>query len=66
MDIGNTIDYDMKLYQFQTTIVNSTEIFIKGLELTLSHKICWYGQGVCDSFFKILSKLKSKSIILRR
>ena len=48
IDIGNTIGYDMKPYQFKTTIIIYTKVLIKVLNLTVNRKRCWYGQRVCD------------------
>ena len=38
IDICNTIEYDVKLYQVKITIVKYTEVRLKGLNFNLSHK----------------------------
>ena len=34
----NTIQYDNKLYQVKTTIVNCTDVWIKGLKIQTDHR----------------------------
>ena len=36
--IGNTIEYDMKSYQFKRTIVKYTKVLLKGLKFDHSQK----------------------------
>ena len=38
IDIGNTIWYDVKSYQFKTTLVKYTRVRIKGLKFNSSQK----------------------------
>ena len=38
IDIGNTIEYDIKLYQVKMTVVNCTDIWIKGLKTLTAHR----------------------------
>ena len=38
IDIGNTIEYDMKSYQFKTVIVKCRNLRVKGLKLNRSQK----------------------------
>ena len=50
--MGDTIEYDLKWYQFKTTIVKCTKVHIKVLKFNLSQKKCWYVQQVCDAIRK--------------
>ena len=38
MDIGNTIEYDVKSYQVKYTILKCTKVHIKGLKFNSSQK----------------------------
>ena len=50
IDVGNTIEYDVKLYQDKMTILKCTKVQIKGLNIFTSYRnICWYSQHVCDA-----------------
>ena len=50
----NTMEYDMKLHQVKTTIVNCTDVRLKVLKILTSHiRYIWCSQHVCDANNKI-------------
>ena len=56
IDIGNTIEYDLKSYQVKTTIVNFTNVQLEGLKTATAHRmVCWYSWHACDENNRILN-----------
>ena len=50
MDIGNTIEYDVKSHQVKTTIVKCTKVHIKGVRFNRSYKnmLVWQAGIWCN------------------
>ena len=49
INIGNTMEYDVKLSKIKVTRLKRTKIIAKGLMVNRSQKNIWHGQRVCDA-----------------
>ena len=63
IDMGNTIEYDVKSYQVKTTVVKCTRVQLKGLKFNrLQKEVLVYPKNVWHNKTNLIKKLSRKRL----